>query len=137
MRLLSFIICLLVSLSLQAQVQERAAQKTSDILDQLTAQWKSDSLGLQGYRYDYFTRLRKSRPDSISREQVQKYLGRPNQMSKFASGKPWRDHVEYVYFILNIDPTGKPGSFTGLYLSFVFDEEKNYLEEIKEGDICP
>lgn len=137
MRLLSFIICLLVSLSLHAQVKERTGQKTSDILEQLTAQWKSDSLGLQGYRFDYFTSLSKSRPDSIFREQVLKYLGRPNQMNRFASGKPWRNHVEYVYFILNIDPTGKPGSFTGLYLSFVFDEEKNYLEEIKEGETCP
>jgi|GEM_PF-4578730 len=137
MRLLSFIICLLISPSLHAQVKERTGQKTSDILAQLTAQWKSDSLGLQGYRYDYFTRLRKSQPDSISRDQVLKYLGPPNQKRKTSYGKPWRNHVEDLYFILNIDLNGKPGSFTGLYLSFVFDEEGNYLEEINEGDICP
>jgi len=137
MRLISFITYLLISLSLHAQVKEQSAQKTSEILEQLTDQWKSDSLGLQGYRFDYFTRLSKSRPDTVSRDQLLRYLGRPNRTRKTAYGKPWRNHVEYVYYILNIDLNGKPVSFTGLYLSFAFDEGENYLEEINEGDICP
>ncbi|PZR25907.1 MAG: hypothetical protein DI535_16505 [Citrobacter freundii] len=102
----------------------------------MNEQWKSDSLGLLGYRFKHFEALSKSKPDSISTDQLMKYLGRPNIIRKSTYGNPRRDHVEYVYFILNDDPGGKLPSFGGLYLSFVFDAEENYLEEISEGEFC-
>ncbi len=122
MRNLSFVIpCLLSFQLLNAQVRaDELSQKTSEVLQQLTEQWKSDSLGLQRYRINYFKALSKSRPDSISKAQLLKHLGRPNLIQKSVYGKPFRTHVEYVYFMLHDDPGGKILPFVGRELAEFF-----------------
>lgn len=138
MRFLSFtIVCLLVCQLSKGQTKSnKEPLKCSDVLKQLTEEWRSDSLGLRGYRFMYLDVLSKSHPDSISKLQLLKHLGHPNLILKSAYGKPWKNHVEYVYFIRHDDPGGKLLPFVGSYLSFVLDEGENYLEEIKKGIFC-
>jgi hypothetical protein len=130
-------VCLLSVGLLNAQVESREKTvRCADILKQITAEWKVDSLGLKGYRFDYFYVLIQSKPDSLSKNELLKHLGPPNRIQKTAYGRPWRDHVEYIYFIFHEDPKGKILPFAGAYLSFVFDEGERFLEEIKDGIFC-
>jgi hypothetical protein len=128
---------LLAAQLLNAQGSKTEKQvKCSDILKQLTSEWKADSLSITGYRFNYFHALSESKPDSLSTKQLLNYLDRPNIIRKSTSGRPRRNHVEYVYVILNDDPTGKVKPFVGLYLSFVFVEDEDFLEEISAGEFC-
>jgi hypothetical protein len=108
----------------------------SVILNRLTAEWENDSLGTTGYRAQYFELLRQCRPDSITKTFLFDKLGKPSSTRKIAYGKPWRNHIEYVYYISNVDLMAKKRPFEGFYIAFVFDEDEKFLEEIIDGDFC-
>jgi hypothetical protein len=108
----------------------------SEVLQLIISEWIKDSLGITGYRAKYFEALKDCQPDKISKQMLFEKLGKPSIIRKSAFGKPWKNHVEYVYFIINVDPKGKHKPFEGLFLSFVFDENEKLLEQIINGDFC-
>lgn len=109
----------------------------SSILEQIdTKEWVKDSLGITGYRINFFEALKKCKPDKVTKDALFKKLGLPIFKQKVAFGKPWKNHIQYVYYILNVDQTGKFKPFQGLYIAFVFDENETFLELILNGDYC-
>ena len=113
-----------------------AGSKCTDIIDAITEEWEKDSLGITGYRYEFFEKLKKCLPDNITKAKLFEKLGKPSRIQKVAFGKPWKNHIQYVYYIINIDSAGKLKPFQGLYIAFVFDETESYLEQIIDGDYC-
>lgn len=135
--LLVILFCTLYSVATSGQSNLNSGLTCSEVLKSVTtAEWKNDSLGIIGYRYKYLKLLRESIPDSVSKMFLFEKLGKPSIVRKTAFGKPWRNHVEYVYYILNVDPTGKLIPYEGLYIAFIFDENETLLEQIIDGDFC-
>lgn len=131
------VLFVLLQLGTSAQNQSNyLITKCSQVISSATSEWKSDSLGTTGYRAKYFHLLRQCKPDSITKQFLFDKLGKPSFIRKTAFGKPWKNHIEYVYFILNIDPKAKRKPYEGLYIAFVFDESESFLEEIIDGDFC-
>jgi hypothetical protein len=101
-----------------------------------TQKWTIDSLGTRGYRQNNFKMLRNCNPKAISKALLIDKLGRPNRVEKFSSGITRKNHVEYIYFIQNIYPEDEKQPFEGLFISYIFDENENTLEEISHGNLC-
>jgi hypothetical protein len=137
MKVTIFLLCILYSNSSFGQkTQANNATSCSEVLKLITIEWKKDSLGITGYRAKYFEPLKNCKPDNITKKVLFDRLGIPSIIRKTAFGKPWKNHVEYVYFIINVDPKGKHNPFEGLYIAFVFDENESYLEQVIDGDFC-
>jgi hypothetical protein len=109
----------------------------SSVLEQInTKEWIKDSLGITGYRAKFFEGLKNCKADKVTKNVLLEKLGPPVFKQKTAFGKPWKTHIQYVYYILNVDEIGKIKPFQGLYIAFVLDENETSLELVINGDYC-
>src|SRR5688500_3567362 len=72
----------------------------TEVIQRIGHEWKADSLGTTGYRYNFLTELVSARPDSINKELLIQKLGKPQRIQKFYSGNTNKHYVEYIYLVL-------------------------------------
>jgi hypothetical protein len=100
-----------------------------------TVQRKKDSLRITGYRAKYFDGFKNCKPNKLTKQQLLEKLGQPSYIQKVAFGSPWRNYVQYTYYIINIEEKGRK-PFIGLYLAFILDEKEVEVVLINHGDLC-
>src|SRR4051812_48893164 len=72
--------------------------KCSDLIKNVSKEWKRDSLTKTGYRSNAYKQLRQCLADSLTATELVKYLGKPAKIQKFYSGNSNRNYVQYEYF---------------------------------------
>jgi hypothetical protein len=108
----------------------------SEVIEQVSDRWKSDSNSCKGHRRLVAKNISQSKMDSISKEQLFLNLGKPNSIQKFSSGEgiTRRNYVGYIYFVYK-DECPKI-RLDGYAIQFVFDESETRLIEITGIEYC-
>jgi len=104
------------------------------VLDQLSSDWKKDSVGNNGFRFQSYSRIIQSKIDDLSPQQLVYKIGKPNQMIKAMA------ITEYRYFV-RTTPAAYTQTATATYIRFNFDKlEKKllYIDQwVEEITIIP
>ena len=98
--------------------------------------WKLDTIGKAGLRVKAFDEIRYSKVDTVTKAQLFKLLGKPNQISKFYNGNANKSYVGYIYYTMCLNDYPKDKTYWGGYIEFVFDEDEQRLVYIHDGDFC-
>jgi hypothetical protein len=137
MRLIAFLLFCLLSLKAVSQSKLPVlAEPTSRVIVDISRGWKKDTLGKTGYRAKVFERLRYSKVDSISKQDLFRALGKPHHISKFFSGNTGKNYIGYRYYVLCMNEYPKDRLYVGSFIEFVFDETEIRFIEINDGDYC-
>ncbi len=112
------------------------AEPTSQVISEVSNGWRKDTIGKSGFRLQVYQRLRNSKVDSISKQDLFKYLGKPHHISRFYSGNTNRKYVGYRYYVLCLNAYPEDKYFMGSYIEFVFDETESKFIEINDGEYC-
>ena len=114
--------------------QAQGGKITTEVLKEISANWKKDSLSCQGYRKSVALEVLKSKLDQVSKSQLISQLGFPNKKQKFYDGVKDKDFVGFIYYVY-MDQCPKI-KVEGYAIQFIFDEYENFLVEINEIDYC-
>jgi hypothetical protein len=134
MKIISFTIFAAISLSTYSQVQPTNVDSTSLVVSEISKEWKSDSLGQNGYRLHVYERLLRSQPYNISKVELFNALGKPYHVTKFYSGNTSQSYISYQYIILCL--SGYPKDICiGSYIEFVFDDHEINCLQITQGHL--
>ena len=101
----------------------------SEIISQVSKNWKLDSLGYTKFRKSYVRKFLHSKIDSVSNTYLLQNLGNPNKTWK-ADGK-----IEYVYYYFSGNLSS--GHIYTEYLIFSFDARNLLLLSIRQSDNDP
>ena len=109
-------------------------QHLSDLIEQVSNEWKNDSNSCKGYRLTVAQTILRSQIDSLSKRKLYLKLGKPNRIQKFYSGVTNKNYVGYIYYTYK-DNCPKI-TLDGRAIQFVFDESETTLLEITEIEFC-
>lgn len=113
--------------------QNRVLADTSDclrLLERLSENWKSDSTGNDGFRYENRKYLFSCKRQNLTKQLLLKYLGKPNQIRDVVKGKEFL----YYHYDFRTLPKGKDGPLACLYIIFMIPDGQEYISNISEGD---
>lgn len=110
-------------------IEVDTSNSCSSILNILSYNWKLDSLGTNGFRFDTFERILKSDLNNISVSFLFDKLGQPNQIVKSNFGLEYR----YYYYDFGKMPKGFDGSPAIYFLTFKYSKYEKYAKAIEKG----
>ena len=128
--LLSFFLSLQKAAISQA-TPPATAVTLSEVLAAISpAKWRSDSLGVQGYRLSSFGEFEKSSPDTTSAQQLFSILDKPDDTVS------WQDGTEYRYYLIDSDIYQRKKNFELPYLAFVVKKLNSRIIKIRRDYLC-
>ena len=137
MRTIPFMLILSLACSLgsaQSRDGSLPVHNSSFIFNGVTSEWSADSLGGTGYRSKIFDQLSKSKVDQVSTENVLSALGRPSIIRESLNGQTV--HVEYLYYLVNINIYKQREKFEMPYLVLTFKKSDFKLIGILQDYLC-
>lgn len=106
----------------------------TEAIKQVSVQWRQDSTSCIGYRKTLYKTIVESQIDSVGKDLILSYLGKPSEIKKIFDGVAKKNYVGYTYIVYK-DKCPKI-IFEGYAIQFLFDESEKHLVDIAEINYC-
>lgn len=125
------VILCICTVTYSQQAKKDTSQSCLQIANELSYYWRLDSMANNGFRRYTYSKFLDCKTDKIYADVLLNKLGKPNQVRKTNKG------TEYIYYYFDIKamPKGYNAPMACFYISFKFEDSRNYLSSVEEGDI--
>jgi hypothetical protein len=124
----------LIALHFSLSGNSQTTSSLSDVMDEISVQWKVDSVSCKGFRKLLVKKLLTSQIDASTKNLIFNKLGKPNRIQRFYNGVTNQNCIAFIYDVYK-DACPKT-EFEGFSIQFVFDEKETNLIEITGIDYC-
>lgn len=127
-------LALIIASFILSSVHAQDRHQFTELLDQISTQWKQDSTTCKGYRFSVRKRLLETKIDSVGKTFLLSKLGNPYRIQKFYNGNTDKNYVSYIYYVFKDECPKIYGE--ALAIQFIFDEFERTLVDIAEILYC-